>query len=371
MADPKADHNLRGRFVWHDLVTGEADAAFDFYEKAFGWKRQLWEQDPAHAMFAAPSGALGGTMAASEGDAPHWIPYIGSSDIEATRRQALDLNASVVKDLTDTGGGGRYMVLSDPQGAHFGLYGSEADPGRDIPPKVGQLHWHELATSDTRAAADFYTALFGWEKSGEFDMGPHGVYYLFGRNGRQLGGIYTKFAEQPGGPAWLGYTRVKDVHKTTKKVQSAGGRLVNGPMEVPSGDWVAMFVDPLGAPFAAVVLKDDMKPTVTQAAAPSASPPAAVPEEAPRAAKATAKARAKPRKPVAKAPVRKAAAKKSAAKSAKRPARKAAKKSSGRKQSVGKRKAGKVRVTARRSAAKKSAAKARRKVAPKTRTRKK
>jgi len=350
-----ADNTVRGRFLWRDLVTADSDAAHAFYSKVFGWKRHPWDQDPAYVMFAAPSGPLGGTMAAAAGDASHWIPYLGATDIEATRRQALELGATVVKELTDTGSGGRYLVLADPQGARFGVYGSDADPGRDTAPKPGQLHWHELATTDTRAAAQFYTALFGWDKSGEFDMGPMGVYYLFGRNGRQLGGIYDKPADQPGGPAWLGYTRVKDIHGVVKKAQSAGGRLVNGPMEVPTGDWVAMFLDPQGAAFAAVVLKDDMKPAAPK---PVAIPTADI--SGPSAVRPKPAATRKPaaRKPVAKAPARKKAAKKTArkpvakaarkrraaAKSAKRPARKAAK--AGRKRVASKKRARKVRKAA-------------------------
>jgi len=328
-----ADNTVRGRFVWRDLVTADPDAAHAFYSKVFGWKRQPSDH-PAYVMFAAPSGPLGGTMAAATGDASHWIPYLGTTDIEATRRQALELGATIVKELTDTGSSGRYMVLADPQGASFGVYGSDADPGRDTAPKPGQLHWHELATTDTRAAAQFYTALFGWDKSGEFDMGPMGVYYLFGRNDRQLGGIYNKPADQPGGPAWLGYTRVKDIHGTVKKVQSAGGRLVNGPMEVPSGDWVAMFLDPQGAAFAAVVLKDDMKPAAPKPVAiPTAdisAPPAASPKPA-------AKARPAARKPAAKAPAHKKLARKMARKTAKKAARKPVRKAAAK--AAGKRRA--------------------------------
>lgn len=367
-----ADNTVRGRFVWRDLVTADSDAAHAFYSKVFGWKRQPSDH-PAYVMFAAPSGPLGGTMAAATDDASHWIPYLGTTDIEATRRQALELGATIVKELADTGSGGRYMVLADPQGASFGVYGSDADPGRDTAPQPGQLHWHELATTDTRAAAQFYTALFGWDKSGEFDMGPMGVYYLFGRNDRQLGGIYNKPADQSGGPAWLGYTRVKDIHGTVKKVQSAGGRLVNGPMEVPSGDWVAMFLDPQGAAFAAVVLKDDMKPA---AARPVAIPTADISGPSAAPPKPAAKARPAARKPVAKAPARgktaRKTAKKASKKAAKKPARKSVAKAAGKRRAATRAVKRPVRKVARsagskRVATRKRARKVRKAAAPKAR----
>ncbi|HEY4366501.1 MAG TPA: VOC family protein [Steroidobacteraceae bacterium] len=342
------DKTSRGRFVWHDLVTAEPEAAHGFYSSVFGWKRQPWDQDPAYVMFAAASGPIGGTMAAGADDVPHWIPYLGSADIDATLSQARDLGATVVKDLTETGSGGRYAVLADPQGAHFGVYGSDADPGQDIAPRHGEVHWHELATTDAAAAVDFYMTLFGWEKSGEFDMGPMGIYYLFGRNGRQLGGIFNKPEQKPGGSAWLGYTRVKDIHRAVKKVGSSGGRLINGPMEVPGGDWVAMFEDPHGASFAAVVLKEDMQPSK-----PVAAPKAAIKAEV--ASKVVA-----PRKPAsgkspARKPVRKAASKtvsKTAGKKAGQTASKTASKRRGVAAKAGKRPSRKVvRVAGRKKAA--------------------
>jgi hypothetical protein len=62
--------------------------------------------------------------------------------------------------------------------------------------------------------------------------------------------MYTKGKEMPGPAAWTSYIRVEDVHATTKAIQAAGGRVINGPMEVPGGDWITMAIDPQGAMFA-------------------------------------------------------------------------------------------------------------------------
>ena len=94
-----------------------------------------------------------------------------------------------------------------------------------------------------------------------------GKYVLFGSNGVQRGGMFNKPAEMPGGPAWLGYVRVKDVNDAVKKAKGARGTLVNGPMEVPGGDWIAQFVDPYGAMFAVHTLAADLKPAQPAAAA--------------------------------------------------------------------------------------------------------
>ena len=195
-----------------------------------------------------------------------------SPDIEATVEQAKGLGASVVKEITSIGGGGSYAILTDPQGAKFAVYASMADHGREKPAKRGEFSWHELATTDAEAAMQFYGALFGWEKIAEHDMGPIGFYYLLGRNGNPLIGLY-KSTDMPGGPAWLGYVRVKDVNKIVKKVKSAGGTLVHGPMEVPGGDWIAQFADPRGVMFAVHTVKADLEQAVAKEPAAAAPAP--------------------------------------------------------------------------------------------------
>jgi predicted enzyme related to lactoylglutathione lyase len=353
-----ADKTVRGRFVWHELMTPDTSGAHAFYSKALGRKTQPWEQDPSYSMFAAPSGPLGGSVASPSG-APHWLAYIGTPDIDATVQKVTSLGGRVVKEITTMPSGGKYAQLADPQGAAFAVYWSATESQPESAPKRGEFSWHELATSDWKAAFDFYSGVFGWDKMAEHDMGPMGVYMIFGRNGQQLGGMFNKPADMPGGPAWLGYVRVKDVNQTVSKVKGARGTLVNGPMEVPGGDWIAQFVDPYGAMFAVHALAADMKPA--QPAAPAAAPAEAAPAKAeakPAAAKpaAAAKKPAARKKTAAKKAAKKKAAKKKAgavkkkskvaARGAKRPARKAAKKGGKKKVTMKKRSGGKKKKTA-------------------------
>jgi predicted enzyme related to lactoylglutathione lyase len=298
-----ADKTSRGRFVWHELMTSDSVAAYGFYTKTLGWKTVTHEGDAGHTSFAAPSGPLG-NASHLDGGASRWIAYIGTTDLEQTISDATDKGATVAKSITSVPGGGRYVHLTDPQGATFGVYASDARPPREAPPKRGEYSWHELATTDGDAAFEFYASLFGWEKMVEHDMGDMGMYLIFGHNGKQLGGIYKKMPDQPG-PAWLGYVRVKDVEKTVKKVKSAGGQLINGPMDVPGGDRIAQFLDPQGAMFAVHTLLADLQPATAKQAAAPAEPTAAA-EEDDDSESST--------EPEAKAPARKAAVKKAAPK---------------------------------------------------------
>ena len=250
-----ADQSVRGRFVWHELVTPDSNAAHAFYGKAIGWKSQPWEEDASYVMFAAARGPIGATVGGN-GSAAHWLPYVGTGDLDATIELAKQKGGSVVKDVATLSTGSRYAVLQDPFGAKFGVYESAEDYGKITPPKPGEHSWHELMSTDHEGAFDFYSALFGWEKQVEHDMGEMGTYLIYGLGDVPFGGMMTL---QEQGPAWVSYVQVKDVNQTAKKVKSAGGKVINGPMEVPGGDWIVQAVDPQGAMFAAHALAADMK----------------------------------------------------------------------------------------------------------------
>jgi predicted enzyme related to lactoylglutathione lyase len=315
-----ADNTVRGRFVWHELTTPNKAGAHDFYSKAVGWAKQAWEQDPSYTMFAAASGPLGASIE-SRDDAPHWRPYIGTLDVDETVATATRLGAKVVTPATSLPNAGRFAVLEDPHGGKFGVHSSPTEPRPETPAVYGEFYWHELATTtDPAVAFAFYKELFGWDEVRQYDMGPMGVYLVFSRNGREIGGMFDESKRGSRGSAhWLGYVRVPSMDAAVATVKAERGAVLNGPMEVPGGDWVAQFRDPYGAFFAVLVNAAD-----TQAAR------AAKPTAAKTAAKKSA---SKPKKKAAK----KAAAKKKAKKkTAKRGAKKARKKAAKKKRAVAK-----------------------------------
>jgi len=64
-----------------------------------------------------------------------------------------------------------------------------------------------------------------------------------------LGGFYTKPSEIPGLPFWIYYITTQDVHEAVQQVEDLGGRILNGPMEVPGGGSILQCMDPQGAAF--------------------------------------------------------------------------------------------------------------------------
>lgn len=249
--------NDRGRFVWYDLMTTDPEGAKAFYSAVTGWGTQLWENPGmSYTMWTAGDKTMAGTMklpdeAVAGGAHPHWLAYVSVPDVDAAASRVRELGGTIMVPPTDIPTVGRFSVFADPQGAMMALFKSE-NPASETEgmPSVGEFSWHELATPDPEAAFGFYADIFGWEKISAFDMGPMGIYQLYGRRGQTLGGIYKKPAEMPGPPAWLHYARVADVNTATEAVRQHGGQVLNGPMEVPGGDWITMILDPQGAPFA-------------------------------------------------------------------------------------------------------------------------
>jgi hypothetical protein len=311
-----SDSTVRGRFVWHELMTTDTKSAAGFFTKLIGWKTQVSPRDPSYTLFAAAGRPMAGLMvlpaeAKAMGAPPSWLTYIGTPNVDETAQQAVSLGGKILKPPADIPTVGRFAVVQDPQGAAFAVFTPQGDAGADAAPGLGDFSWHELLTTDWRAALTFYQKLFGWEATSSMDMGPEmGIYQMFGRNGRALGGIFNKPKAMQAPPSWLPYIRIADSKKTAATVKKFGGQIINGPMEVPGGDWIAAGLDLQGAAFAVHSLKPAEK---KRAARPKKKPAAAAKKSAKpktvkqRAAKKPArKARSTKRTPRAKRTVKKA-----------------------------------------------------------------
>jgi predicted enzyme related to lactoylglutathione lyase len=251
--------NEAGRFCWFDLMTTDPEAARSFYTELIGWGTTPFEgAGEPYTMWTNGESTLGGSStlpdeARKDGTPPHWLSYVLVNDVDATIGKATGLGAKVLVPATDIPKVGRFAMMADPQGAVLAVFTPAGEPpGHDGPPQKGEFSWHELATSDWKRAWSFYEELFGWEKGDSVDMGEMGIYQLFKRKGGEfpLGGMFNKPEQMPGPPFWLYYVRVDDVDEAAKKAETLGGKILNGPMEVPGGARIVQCMDPQGAAFA-------------------------------------------------------------------------------------------------------------------------
>jgi predicted enzyme related to lactoylglutathione lyase len=249
----------KGRFDWYDLMTKDTSAAKSFYTEVIGWKTTKWANND-YEMWSVGDHTLGGMMklpaeAQKMGAPSHWLGYIETDDVDATAKQAEKLGGRIHHPPTDIPTVGRFAALADPQGASFAIF-KPAQPMNDSPRTSGYIGWHELNTTDYQAAWKFYSELFGWKPTSSMDMGPDlGMYFMFGLDASQTMGGMSNVAKKMNMPAhWLFYITVDDMDAAVARTQKGGGKLLNGPMDVPGGDKIAQCMDPQGAAFALVML---------------------------------------------------------------------------------------------------------------------
>jgi predicted enzyme related to lactoylglutathione lyase len=60
--------------------------------------------------------------------------------------------------------------------------------------------------------------------------------------------MMTKMAEEPM-PYWGFYFNVDEIDSAIARVSDRGGQVLNGPIQVPGGTWIANCLDPQGALF--------------------------------------------------------------------------------------------------------------------------
>jgi uncharacterized protein len=251
--------NSRNNFVWYDLMTTDTKAAEAFYSKVVGWRIQdSGMSDRSYAILHANEIPIGGLMpippaAATAGARPLWSGYVAVSDVDGFAKRATQAGGTIHRGPEDIPGVGRFAIVADPHGATLTLFkgSTDAQPQPPAPGTPGHIGWHELYAGDREKDFAFYSGLFGWTKVEAMDMGPMGVYQTFATDTEQVGGMMTKPKEIPA-PMWLYYFNVDDIDAAGKRVKDNSGKVLNGPMQVPGGDWILQCSDPQGAMFAMV-----------------------------------------------------------------------------------------------------------------------
>jgi hypothetical protein len=245
-----------GTFVWYDLNTTVREAAIDFYGAIAGWgTKPSGEEETPYTEWSIGDESIGGVMELSEeareqGASPHWMAYVYTPDVDATAGRAVELGAELVVAPTDIEQVGRFAIFVDPQGAVIAPFAFESDEEMEFPERDthGAINWHDLMAADPDAAWEFYSELFGWDRTGSMEMGTY-TYQMFGHDETSYGGIAKKPDEAPSA-SWLYYIHVDDLDAALASVESRGGQITHGPLEIPGGSRVAHCVDPEGAVFA-------------------------------------------------------------------------------------------------------------------------
>ena len=114
-------------FGWAELNARGVANVVPFYENVFGWTTRLSEFDPAqppYREFQHQGESVLGAWEMNPQVPPevpsYWQIYFNSDDVDAAHERALSLGATETLPPQDFPGG-RFSILSDPQGASFAL----------------------------------------------------------------------------------------------------------------------------------------------------------------------------------------------------------------------------------------------------------
>src|ERR1019366_5684700 len=109
-------------FVHIELATTDLDKAKRFYGALFAWKLEDMPMGGGmtYTMIGVGEGTGGGMMKHPMPGAPSaWLAYVSVDDIVAATKKARELGATIMRDVTEFPGHGRFSIIVDPTGAHL------------------------------------------------------------------------------------------------------------------------------------------------------------------------------------------------------------------------------------------------------------
>ncbi len=113
----------------------------------------------------------------------------------------------------------------------------------------GSFCWTELATTDSRSAKAFYSALFGWTVN-DLPITGGGVYALMqiaGKDVAALAGAENHKGENGEGPHWFCYVSVCNAQSVASRAEELGGKILTAAFDVFDSGRMAVIQDPTGA----------------------------------------------------------------------------------------------------------------------------
>jgi predicted enzyme related to lactoylglutathione lyase len=249
-----------GTFCWLELATTDSAGAKKFYTELFGWTAidSPAGPDMVYTMLQLDgknAGALYQMGEREKGTPPHWSSYVSVADADQSAEKAQQLGGKVIMAPFDVMEAGRMAIIQDPTGAICSLWQPHESIGAQVVNQPGAPTWNELATNDTKAAADFYTGLFGWTTE-EMEMATgDGTYTIFKNGDRGAGGMLKITPEMgPMPPNWVGYFAVADCDASLEKAKSLGANVYVPPTDIPGVGRFAVIGDPQGAGIAFIKL---------------------------------------------------------------------------------------------------------------------
>jgi len=273
---PERDGYIPGVPCWVDVTQPDPEAVVPFYQGIFGWEVEDTMPEGSgmqYFMGRIRGGDVAAISSVPEGSPPMagWNTYIWVDSADEAAAKAREAGGSVLAEPFDVMTAGRMAVLADPEGAIISVWQPGDHKGAQVVNEHGALNFNGLSTRDLEGAKAFYGAVFGWEV---LDI-PAGSMWMLPGYGDHLEEGSPGLREQMKGmgapdgfidvvaalrvlpdddtstpPHWNVTFGVDDAQAAAAQAGQLGGKVVDGPNDVPWSRQVVL-QDPGGATFVA------------------------------------------------------------------------------------------------------------------------
>jgi hypothetical protein len=242
---------IPGKFVWHNLITNDGEAARTFYGELLGWKFDV-KKDGRYSVITYRGHNIGGILDASKDENPpesgRWLSAISVANLDDSLAALNAAGGKQVDAPINVSGVGRVVTIEDADGALLHLLASEHGDPPDGEPTHNSWIWHELLANHADKAVAFYEAAFGYQ-SEPLEAKPSGEYRVLISAGAPRAGIINNPFESTRS-TWIPYLRVEDPAALAERASALGGTVVLAPNPDLRDGNLALILDPTGAPVA-------------------------------------------------------------------------------------------------------------------------
>jgi uncharacterized protein len=256
-----------GKVIWTDLVTPNVDAAKKFYGGLFGWSFRDVPGDPNYTLAMLDDEPVAGIYRkdypVGEQRQPAWLAFLAVRDADAAGQLARAHGGKVLSTPRNFGHRGRQAVLSDPDGAVFGVLAAQGGDPSDYLAAPGEWIWSSVLVKDAQRETAFYRTLFGYDvhdlalEGGDEADQDRGQHFVLARDNYARAGLNVLPSDEHRRyPHWMNFVRVTDASVAAQKAAALGGRVLVEPRADRHGGQLAILADPSGAVFGVMEWSD-------------------------------------------------------------------------------------------------------------------
>jgi len=248
-AEPSTEQHP-GKFEWADLFADHAEKEAAFYSKLFDWIPTKIEQNHHLVMLMSigtqPVASIVQRPLFKRGAGPaRWVGYAAVADVFAALASVEKAKGKVLAKLRDVPERGEQAIVSDRDGAIFGLIHSKSGDVPDYQAVAGEFAWAEVFSLTPQVTVDFYKNVLGYDSvvDSSHDDQNH---FLLATGEIARAGVAPSPPWKDKKADWLLFVCVANADQMAKKASSLGATVLVGPHTSQHGGKLAIIADPEG-----------------------------------------------------------------------------------------------------------------------------